>query len=146
MKLTFRYPPSWRASGSTFMASMGNAGQALVVGNTSSTVADFKASASCGQRIRLLHSSGVVVSWAENIGAPAPMKLSEQPGSPTRVNGHRAKLAEITSSDCGVTEHIINGVIQVAANKFLFMHAELGVNATTGTTKALREMFASARP
>lgn len=146
MKLTFRYPPGWHASGGTFTASMGNVGQALVVGNTSSTVADFKASASCSQRVQLLHGSGVFVSWGENIGAPAPMKLSEQPGRSTSVNGYPAKLATIRSAECGVTERVINGTIQVGAHKFLFMHAELGVNATRGTVAALQEMFTTARP
>jgi hypothetical protein len=146
MRLSFRYPPGWQASGSTFTASTGNVGQALVVGNTSSTVAEFKASASCSQRVRLLHDSGVFVSWGENIGTPVPIKLSQQSGRPTSVNGLPAKLAKIRSSDCGVTERVINGTIQVGAHEFLFMHAELGVNATTGTIETLKEMFATAKP
>lgn len=123
---------------------MGAVGQALGIGDTSSTVTDFRASRSCLRRQELLHGDGVLISWSENFGAPEAIRLSKEPGHSVRINGYPAKVADIKSAGC--EHHIINGIIQVAPRKFLYMHAELGRRATTRTADMVRAIFATARP
>jgi hypothetical protein len=144
MSLTFRYPSGWQATGSTWVSSMGYVGQAQVIGDTSSTLADVTASRNCLQREGLLHGTGVLISWSENLGAPRPIRLATEPGQSVRVNGYPAKLDDITSTGC--ERRIINGTIQVAPRRFLYMHAEIGSHATPGAVGAVRTIFASAHP
>lgn len=92
MRLTFAYPPTWKASGATFVSTMGNVGRAQVTGDTAAPIAAFDA-ASCLKRVRLLHGPGAFVSWSADIGSPIPIRLSGMPGRKVWVNGHPAKLA-----------------------------------------------------
>jgi hypothetical protein len=143
MLLTFAYPPTWKASGATFVSTMGNVGRAQVTGDTAATIAAFDA-ASCLKRVRLLHGSGAFVSWSANIGSPIPIRLSEMPGRKVWVNCHPAKLGETKSSDCG-PETLINGAIEMGPRSFLFMHAEVGARAKPATLAAVRKIFFSGR-
>jgi hypothetical protein len=143
MRLTFGYPQTWKASGATFVSTMGNVGRAQVTGSTSATIADFDA-ASCLKRVRLLHGSGAYVTWSANIGSPIPIRLSELDGEKVRVNGRPARLAETKSGVCG-PEALINGAIEIGPRTFLFMHAEVGARAKPATLAAVRKIFFSAR-
>lgn len=143
MHLTFGYPPTWKASGSTLVSTMGNAGTAQVTGDTASTSVEFDA-ANCIKRVKLVHGSGAYVSWSANIGPPGPIRLSEMPGRKVRVNGHPARLADTKSGVCG-PETLINGVIQMGPRTFLFMTAEVGARASPATLAAVRKIFFSAR-
>jgi len=145
MQLTFRYPPGWRTAGRTFMASMGNVGGAEVIGGTSATFAAFRSAGTCASRIALV-GKGVYIAWGENIGGPSPIKLSARPGDPLRVNGHPARLADTTSTNCfGLHGRVLSGTIQVATNRFLFMNALIGKGAPAEMVSQVRDLFASAR-
>lgn len=144
MHIIFRYPPGWRTSGKTIVASMGNVGRAEVIGGTQSTFGELNA-ASCAERVGLV-GDGAFVVWNENIGAPFQMKLSGRPGNPLSVNGYPARLADTTSTDCGRRDRVLTGTLQVATNKFLLMSAEVALNASPTTIEEVRELFASARP
>ena len=143
MHLTFGYPATWKAAGTTFVSTMGNVGRAQVSGDTSATVADFDA-ASCLRRVSLLHGSGAYVTWSANIGSPIPIRLSDSPGRKLRINGRPARLAQMKSSDCG-PETLINGAIEMGPRTFVFMHAEVGASAKPATLAAVRKIFFSAR-
>lgn len=143
MRLSFRYPRAWKASGATFIYTQGNVGRAQVVGATSATIAQFDR-ADCRESVRLLHDTGVLIEWWENIGSPIPIRLSQIQGRKVRVDGRPARLTETTSRVCG-PERLINGVIQVGPRRLLGMHAEVAANARPATLAAVRHMFFSAR-
>lgn len=144
MRLTFGYPPGWRASGATLVSTMGNVGAAHVVGATTSTIAKFDV-ADCRQLVQLLDGSGAFVTWSANLGSPAPIRLSTMPGHKVTVHGHPARLAQSKSSVCG-PETLINGIIQTGPRTFLYMHADLGARAKPATLATVRKIFFSARP
>lgn len=145
MRLTFQYPSSWRAAGDTLISSMGNVGQATVIGATPTTFAEFKASRSCIHRADLLHSQGVLISWGENVGSPFPDGLAQRPGRRMTVDGHPAKLDQTTSGDCAASERFINGTISLGGKRLLFMHAEVAGGAPASTLATVRRIFMSAR-
>jgi hypothetical protein len=102
MHLSFKHPSSWRATGSTFVASSGHVGIAYVEHDLSRPLGSFPISSSkCRARAEAVRGHGVFIVWAATLDSHATKLFSESSGKRLTINGWPARLQVATvSSEC----------------------------------------------
>ena len=151
MRLSFKHPASWKASGSTFEASMGNVGIAYLEHDLSGSVgASPTASSNCRVRARAIRGHGVLVVWSASLDSPNAAPFSETPGQRLTVHGWPARLQVSTiSTECAgnqlshVPERVVTGAIEEGRRTVQRMYAVMGIDAGAKTLATVRRIFIS---
>lgn len=153
MHLSFRHPASWRATGSTFAASMGNVGIAYLEHDLSRSLGSFPiASSKCRARAQAVRGHGVLIVWSATVDGLDANAFSESSGKHLTIHGWPARLQVSTVlSECAgrqlshVPERVVTGVIKEGEHTIQRMSAAMGLHTRAKDLATVRRIFKSTR-